>query len=272
MADRRRRLSDEELERALRDLGSQLDYPTSDLTGPVRQRLQESPSRSPLSRRLLFPVWRRAVVGALALTLAAGMVLGLSPATRSAVAEWLGLEGIVIVREPSESTPEVWSKSDDKLRLGERVTLTEARDLVRYEVLAPTLPELGEPDGIYFKEPPTGGQVALVYRARPGIPQADETGVGVLFTEFQGDLDPDYIKKIVSFETTVEAVNVNGGRGYWIEGQPHFFMYRDAAGRFREENMRLAGNTLIWEQGNLTLRLESDLPKGEALRIAESVR
>lgn len=36
--------------------------------------------------------------------------------------------------------------------------------------------------------------------------------------------------------------------------------------------MRLAGNILIWEQGNLTLRLESDLPKGEALRIAESMR
>jgi hypothetical protein len=34
----------------------------------------------------------------------------------------------------------------------------------------------------------------------------------------------------------------------------------------------LAGNTLVWQAGEQTLRLEGQLPKEEALRIAESMR
>jgi hypothetical protein len=273
MADRRRRLSDEELEQALRDLGSRLDYPTTDLTGPVRQRLQEAPARSPLSRRVLFPLWRRAAVATLALVLLASTILGFSPAARSAVAGWLGLEGIVIVREPSMPESGKESKlAGSGLQLGEKRTMAQARHRAPYEVVEPTLPVLGDPDEVYLQEPPSGGQIALVYRARPGIPRANETGVGVLFTEFRGDLDPEAFKKIVGPGTRVEAVDVGGGRGYWLTGRPHFFVYRGEDGVLRKENIRLAGNTLIWVQENLTLRLESDLPKGEALRIAESVR
>ena len=272
MADRRR-LSDEELERALRDLGSRLDYPAPDLTGPVRRRLQETPARLPLLQRALFPLRQRVAVGALALVFLVSTVLGFSPAARSAVAEWLGLSGIVIVREPSTPEPATRSKPvGGELHLGERLTLTQAQASVPYNILTPTLPKLGDPDEVYLEEPPAGGQVALVYHAQPGIPRVDETGVGVLFTQFRGDLDPEAFKKIVGPDTRVEPISVNGERGYWIEGRQHFFLYRDAKGVFREENIRLADNTLIWEQGYLTLRLESDLSKAGALRIAESVR
>ena len=70
----------------------------------------------------------------------------------------------------------------------------------------------------------------------------------------------------------VEQVTVGGEPGYWFSGEPHFFAYRDAAGTLREEQTRLAGNTLIWQRGDLTLRLEGELPKEEAIRIAESMR
>jgi hypothetical protein len=33
---------------------------------------------------------------------------------------------------------------------------------------------------------------------------------------------------------------------------------------------RLAGKTLLWQDGEVTLRLEGDLSKAEALRIARS--
>jgi hypothetical protein len=39
-----------------------------------------------------------------------------------------------------------------------------------------------------------------------------------------------------------------------------------------DERIRLARNTLLWEHGPLTLRLEGDLSLAEALRIARSFR
>ena len=73
-------------------------------------------------------------------------------------------------------------------------------------------------------------------------------------------------------DTRLTPVTVNGGRGYWIDGESHVFFYRDASGNVHSESVRLAGNVLVWEQGGLIVRLEGDISLEEALRIAESVR
>jgi ABC-type transporter Mla MlaB component len=39
-----------------------------------------------------------------------------------------------------------------------------------------------------------------------------------------------------------------------------------------EGTLRLARNTLIWQRGSVMLRLEGELTRAEALRIARSVR
>ena len=70
----------------------------------------------------------------------------------------------------------------------------------------------------------------------------------------------------------VEEVQVAGQPGYWFSGEPHFFTYLDTRGEITDEQTRLAGNTLVWQAGAQTLRLEGRLPKQEALRIAESMR
>jgi hypothetical protein len=67
-------------------------------------------------------------------------------------------------------------------------------------------------------------------------------------------------------------VTVNGGRGFWLEGAPHQFFYRDPDGSVRPDTLRLAGNTLLWEQGGVTLRLEADLTRDQALRLASTFR
>jgi len=67
-------------------------------------------------------------------------------------------------------------------------------------------------------------------------------------------------------------VDVAGRRGYWLSGKPHEFVYWDKNGDFRQEIVRLAGNTLVWERGPLTLRLEADINRSEALEIARSMR
>ena len=271
--------SDADLERALADLGRRLDYPPSpDLSGVVRDRLAAGPLRSP--GRGAFSVTRRSLAwAALALVLLAGGVLLLSPEARSAVAERLGLPGVTITHIPDippvpvTSEPSSTGPAGDGLGLGTPVrTLAEAQSQVTYPVLVPMLSDLGDPDAVYLAPRPPGGHVALVYRARPGLPTTNEAGVGLLFTQFRGTLEPTFFGKGLPPGTRLEQVTLAGRPAYWIEGEPHFFIYRDRSGRQSDERFRLAANVLLWQQDGLTLRIEGAFSKEQALRIAASVR
>ena len=94
---------------------------------------------------------------------------------------------------------------------------------------------------------------------------------GLLITQFRGEPTPEFLKKVTG-AGLVSFVEVGGEPGYWFSGEPHFFTYQDARGTLRDERTRLAGNTLIWQRGDLTLRLEGNLSMAEAVRIAESMR
>src|SRR6266508_977168 len=108
--------------------------------------------------------------------------------------------------------------------------------------------------------------------ARPGLPKAETTGVGLLLTEFRATINEEFIKKVAFEATTLEAVRVNGGSGFWIAGAPHQISLVDRDGAVVPETIRLAGNVLLWEQGDLTVRIESHLMKDDVLRIATTVR
>jgi hypothetical protein len=272
-----------DLEGALADLAAALEFPpTPDLAAAVTARLGEAPAAAPAppspaarARRRLAGLagWRRLAAAGLAVVLLAAAVLVASPGTREAVARRLGLRGIgVELGGPPPPTVTTTPGGRLELGLGDRVTLEEARRRVAWPVLVPAAAGLGQPDAVYVNEAvPSGGRVDLVYRARPGLPPSPFTDVGLLITEFQGQPTPEFLKK-VTVMGVVEQVTVGGEPGYWFSGEPHFFTYRDAAGTLREEQTRLAGNTLIWQRGDLTLRLEGELPKEEAIRIAESMR
>lgn len=290
--------SDAGLERALADLGRRLDYPpTRDLSGGVRARLMARPAQ-PRGWGAFLATRRSLAWAALALVLLAGGLLLLSPDARRAVADRLGLPGVTIrylqppatATTPTTATPVPgWQRPPtppappptalpstpdvERLGLGQRLpALADARSRVAYPVLAPTLPELAVPDEIYLGTPPAGGQVALVYRSRPGLPTAAETGVGLLFTQFRGSLEPAFFGKGLPPGARLEQVTLVDRPAYWIEGRPHFFFYRDQSGRQADERFRLAANVLLWEQGGLTLRIEGAFSKEEALRIAASIR
>ena len=66
-------------------------------------------------------------------------------------------------------------------------------------------------------------------------------------------------------------MTVNGEPGVWLE-EPHLVFFEDLRGRVRQSTGRLAGKTLLWQHGDVTLRLEGDLSKEEALRIARTGR
>jgi hypothetical protein len=264
-----------DLERALRDLGAHLDLPpTPDLASAVATRLREAPTPAPAPaprRPWRLPAWRRLALAGMAAVLLAAAVLVVSPGTREAVARRLGLRGIDIRIGGERPTP---TRPGERLDLGvgDRVTLEEARRRVAFPVLVPAAAGFQQPDAVFVNPGrPQGGRVDFVYRARPGLPASQFTDVGLLITQFQATLTPDFIKKVVA-GGLVEEVEVAGQPGYWFSGEPHFFSYQDTRGSLLDEQTRLAGNTLVWQAGALTLRLEGQVSRQEALRVAESMR
>jgi hypothetical protein len=243
-----------ELELALGDLGRHIEFPpTPDLASRVRERLAErSAPRPGLTRR-------RGLVLAFALLAVAVAAVMAVPQTRAAILEFFHLRGVAIERVGE--LPAVPLQRDfNKLFLGEKVSLGEARDRADFEVIVPEA--LGNPDGVYFQESPPGGMVSFVYGTSEH-PRA-------LFTEFRGAVEEVIFKKVAA-GTHIDPVRIDGQPGYFLSGEPHDFSYFDRRGDFRQEIVRLAGNTLLWERGPLTLRLEADIKEEEALKIALSV-
>jgi hypothetical protein len=270
-----------DLDAALADLAASLQFPpTPDLAAAVAARLEEAPAPAPARRPPLgwlagLAGWRRLAVAGMVAALLAAAVLVASPGTREAVARRLGLRGVEIRLGGPPPTPPATTTGPPAridLGLGQRVSLEQARRLVDFPLLVPTAGGLERPDAVFAdRRLPAGGRVDLVYRARPGLPASPFTDVGLLLTQFRGGLTPDFVKKVTRMGV-VEEVSVGGEPGYWFTGEPHFFTYRDADGVFREEQTRLAGNTLIWQRGELTLRLEAQVSKEQALAIAGSLR
>src|SRR5215218_2503145 len=195
-----------DLEAALADLAADLRFPpTPDLAAAVTARLEEGPARAPAGRRLparrrpaWLAGWRRLAVAGLAAVLLAAAVLAASPGTREAVARRLGLRGIGVELggpPPPTATTRAGARLD--LGLGQRVTLEEARRRVSFPVLVPASAGFDRPDAVFIDAAaPAGGRVDLVYRARPGLPASSFTDAGLLITQFRGEPEPDFIKKV----------------------------------------------------------------------------
>lgn len=260
-----------ELERRLIQLGNDLEYPpTPDLAGTVASRLRavESATGKVVRRRLHPSVGlRRALVLALvALLLLAGSVMAAVPSVRDAVLEFFGLQGATVERTATLPTP----PPERPLDLGNRTTLEQAREKIAFEPLVPSEP--GDPDFVYLREPPSGGELSLAYRPRPGLPRAQTTRLGLLVSEFRGDIHPDFVRKLAGPGTKIERLTVDGLPAIWIEGAQHFFFYRDPNGNIVENEMRLAQNVLLLERGRLLVRLEGAFDRAQAVAIARSLR
>jgi hypothetical protein len=93
----------------------------------------------------------------------------------------------------------------------------------------------------------------------------------VLVTEARGKVDEIYFHKMLGSDSTVEQVSVGGHPGYWISGHPHDFAFADANGNFYSDTLRLATNTLIYDNNGTIVRIEGDLTKAQALQIAASM-
>jgi hypothetical protein len=76
------------------------------------------------------------------------------------------------------------------------------------------------------------------------------------------------MQKFVGPGTSVTPVSVGGAEGFWIAGTPHDVAYQLPDGTYRPDTLRLAGPTLIFERGDITIRLEGALNETQALTLA----
>jgi len=269
-----------DLEGLLLLVGAGLDYPDVDLVPAVRAAVEREPRRRAVFRlpRLRLPVlrppavfrpaWQAVVATAVAFALLLTGVLAASPGARHAVAGWFGLRGVHIVVTPTPpSSPQVQTLGHG-LDLGRRTTLAEAQRHLGAKILLPA--GLGQPDEVYVRDfSISGAEAFLVYRERPGLPKACATGVGLLLGEFSGDISSEGMEKFTA-GAKLRVVRVNGTNGFWIE-QGHAVGYVDRNGQMVSDELRLAGNVLVWEQGGLTLRIESALRLQDAIRLASTI-
>jgi hypothetical protein len=215
-----------------------------DLVPALRARL---PAKRP-------PRYRRSLVLTVALVIVAIAIAFAVPPARSSLLRWLGLEGVTI--EYVDRLPSVAGYRT--LPLGPPVTLAEAKREVPWRILTSNL--LGKPDQVRLLD----GQLAFVYR--------HGNGVTLLVTQAEGFGSDRYIDKLIQSGTQVDTVSVNGKLGYFLFGDAHFFIYQTPNGEINPHQLYLAHDTLIWQSGPLTLRLEGKLSRAQALEIARSFR
>jgi hypothetical protein len=240
-------VTDDDLETALRSLGTRLDVPDPpDVSATVLSRLDEDePVR-------WSPVWRLVAAGIAALVaLAAAMVV--SPTVRTAVYDLLRVGGVEIHENvPPPVTPSV----DPPLPDERDVSLDQARDAVDFPLKLPA--ELGKP--IVVRLTDNAEVVSMAFDSPHGAVRVDQFagGLSPMFQKFAGAED-------------VHHVTVAGAPAVWVD-RPHPVFYTDRDGQMREETARLAGSTLIWEQDGTTYRVEGELTQQQAVVIAESLR
>jgi hypothetical protein len=227
-----------ELEQALVALGRELDIPPEpDLRSRVRERIE---------RRRLY---RRAVVLTLAvLVVALGIALAVPPA-RSAILRFFHIGAVTI--EHVE-------------------TLPAAREASLVAGLGPALP-LREAEARSGVPLVLAGPRPQRFYAQPGLIATllRYGGKPVLLAELQGN-QMGVVKKFATPNTRIGPAPI-GSFGIWIEGGKHVLTWAGASGQIRQLPGRLAGNVLIWAEGNRTYRLEGALNMGQMLELGRQI-
>lgn len=247
---------DERLGAELRGLGGRLEYAGTSgveadpeaVAAAVRSRLSEPPP--PVHRR----AWPRRVAIAVVALCAGAALVAFSPQVRDGITTLLRFAGIEIGRSaeplPVNTLPSARSLPDERV-----VSLAEAARLATFQVHVPK--GLGDPKRVLVADGTPPRVVSLEYAGPARLDQ------------FDGTMDVGYFKKVWS-SGKLHWETVDGKTALWVEG-PHAVGYVTRDGTFRLEDARLAANTLIWQVGGTTLRLEGDFTRAEALAIAESV-
>lgn len=221
-----------ELERSLAGLAPDVEWPA---TPQLALRYEGRPRR------------RRGLILAVALAL---VVLGVAlavPQARSAILRFFHLGGVTVERV---STLPTAGEQSLAASLGDPVTADRAeRDLGFRMLLPPGHRRLQ----VYERD----GFAAVLLPAPELLLLTESSSAG------EG---PALLKKVAGQGTGIEWIELgDGSSGLWVRGDQHVVFFPHAPPRF-------AGNVLVWQRGDVTLRLEGkNLSKRTALQLARQI-
>jgi hypothetical protein len=242
------------LERELRALAAEVEWPpTPDLALAVAARLGEPAPRGGFTIRLRRPLAASPLALAAIVVVALLLAAALVPPARSVILRVLGVtRGARIVRvEPPPP-----GATHGPLDLGRPLPLARARRRVAFAVRLPAV--LGPPALTRYSARIAGGAITLSWP-------------GYVLTEFQGQGVP-FFQKLVGPRTRVRRARVGAAAAFFLSGAPHELVFADRYGQpLAGPRALVRGNVLLWDAGELSLRLETRRGLPEALAVARSI-
>jgi len=208
--------------------------------------------------------WRARALPALAtativLAAASGVTLAV-PSSRSAVADFFGIEGSKIEILPTPAgglTPTPFPTPSEIDPNAVASSLEKAALAAGFE---PALPRDEDPERVYTVQ--YGNSTALILRY-------DNFDLWEIRTD--GSFDGTFGKG-GGPGSTIRDLNVNGLPARWVAGGPHFVRYIDAQGNIDESTERIVGrDTLIWRTEFALYRMETTLLLADAVGVAEAL-
>jgi hypothetical protein len=251
----------------LHELADQLDL--SARVDPVAGAVDRIRAPRPTDlreRRLPVPRTRRLLAAAAVVVLLGLVAVVAAPGSRHAVARWLGIGSVTVTY-----TGEVPRAAGRTYDLGTPVPLAraiESADAAGWRLAAPSA--AGDPARAFVGRP-TGG-VSLAWAPSDELPEIADSGIGLLLTAMPGTTNAGGMHKLATRGTTVTLVRVGDGLAYWIAGDSHEVVITDAEGGLVRDSARVAANTLVWTEGDVTYRLESALDRDAAVELGSTLR
>jgi len=194
--------------------------------------------------RLERPARRWWLVPALVALAVAGALFAI-PQTRAAILDLFRIGGVEVRRVETQPRAPVRPPL-----LGRGVSLATAQSTVDFPLLVPRDPFTAYVDG---------KMVNLRWKR-------------YVLSQWHGEQLP-FAQKQVGPGSQTAGVEVRGVPGFWITGARHEIIYRDpATDQIVAKSRRLAGNVLIWEDGDVTYRLEGARTVADARAVARNLK
>ena len=252
-------MNEMEFEKQLQLISNQIDYPpTPDIATSVMKKIQ------PVTRTRFMP---KRLAWSLTLILILFLSLFAIPPVRAAILEFIQIGIVRIFPQTIEPTIQLTNESISTATpapsmipllnsiLG-KTTLEQAQRQVDYPILLP--PDFGEPDYVFVYD--AVGDMTILVWMNPEQPQSVELSLHSIPAESWA------IKKMGP--TIIELTKVNGEQAVWAEGPYPLILYNRNEMQFTR---LIEGRVLIWTDGDITYRLETNLSMEEAVAIAESL-
>ena len=264
MNERLREMNDERLGAAL--AGIELAWPpTPDVASLVGATIREHRAApSLMSPRLSMPSRRRSLLVIAAALLA---LAGVALAARLVIE--LGAVAVEVLPGRPTALPTNVATGGD---LGREIPLADAEAIAGFPPALPTV--LGAPDIAWLDEAavdPGSADVAvrIVTHWLPSddLPMIPGTKTGAVLMQFEGEWEVAS-KQLYAETNRFGAAIVDGRQAFWTTGGHELQL----VGGDETRRLLVTGNVLIWQDAGFTFRLETALPKGAAVAVAETVQ